>query len=160
MEADLNADWYCWPAALTLTGWLAQGTDRRASAERTCSSKQAACMPRTWLLRRLADANSIRSGAGMAVAIPSRSAGGRWESGLAGHGALPAQRGGPRQQLVTLSTLRDLNFLLQEGIGKVDRLVTLGSPHNPPPPGVVDQTRGILSHVAATCPGNFHEQVG
>lgn len=50
-------------------------------------------------------------------------------------------------------------FLLEEGIGKVDRLVTLGSPHNPPPPGVVDQTRGILSHVAATCPGNFHEQI-
>jgi hypothetical protein len=42
----------------------------------------------------------------------------------------------------------------------VDRLVTLGSPHNPPPPGVADQTRGILSHVAATSPGNFHEQVG
>jgi hypothetical protein len=41
----------------------------------------------------------------------------------------------------------------------VDRLVTLGSPHNPPPAGVADQTRGILSHVAATSPGNFHEQV-
>lgn len=40
----------------------------------------------------------------------------------------------------------------------MDRLITLGSPHNPPPPGVVDQTRGILSHVASTCPANFHEQ--
>lgn len=48
---------------------------------------------------------------------------------------------------------------LQEGLGNIDRLVSLGSPHNPPPPGVIDQTRGILSHVAATCPGNFHEQV-
>lgn len=42
----------------------------------------------------------------------------------------------------------------------MDRLVTLGSPHNPPPAGVADQTRGILSHIAATSPGNFHEQVG
>lgn len=52
-----------------------------------------------------------------------------------------------------------LPFPVQEGTGRVDRLVTLGSPHNPPPPGVVDQTRGILSHIAATSPGNFHEQV-
>ena len=41
----------------------------------------------------------------------------------------------------------------------IDRLVTLGSPHNPPPQGVLDQTRGILTHVQQTCPGNFHQEV-
>lgn len=50
-------------------------------------------------------------------------------------------------------------FLLEAGVGAVDRLVTLGSPHNPPPMGVADQTRGILNHVSATTPGNFHEQI-
>lgn len=43
-------------------------------------------------------------------------------------------------------------------MGAVDRVVTLGAPHNPPPAGVADQTRGILNHVSATTPGNFHEQ--
>ena len=42
----------------------------------------------------------------------------------------------------------------------IDRLVTLGSPHNPPPEGVLDQTRGILTNVAASSPGNFHQEVG
>ena len=41
----------------------------------------------------------------------------------------------------------------------IDRLVTLGSPHSPPPQGVLDQTRGILTHVQQTCPGNFHQEV-
>lgn len=45
--------------------------------------------------------------------------------------------------------------------GGVDALVTLGSPHNPPPPDSPspDQTRGILTWCAANCPGAFHEGV-
>lgn len=50
-------------------------------------------------------------------------------------------------------------YLLEAGVGPVDRVVTLGSPHNPPPAGVADQTRGILNHVFATTPGNFHEEI-
>ena len=41
----------------------------------------------------------------------------------------------------------------------IDRLVTLGAPHNPPPQGVLDQTRGILTYVQQSCPGNFHQEV-
>lgn len=41
----------------------------------------------------------------------------------------------------------------------IDRFVSLGSPHQPPPPGVVDQTRGILTWVSDKCPGTFHEDV-
>lgn len=35
--------------------------------------------------------------------------------------------------------------------GEVDMLLTLGTPHAPPPPGVVDQTRGLLTYVAREC---------
>lgn len=38
---------------------------------------------------------------------------------------------------------------------KVRRLVTLGTPHNPPPSGffsAIDQTRGLLSYINANCP--------
>ena len=38
----------------------------------------------------------------------------------------------------------------------VDRFVCLGSPHRPPPPGVVDQTRGILTWLEGRSPGAFH----
>lgn len=34
---------------------------------------------------------------------------------------------------------------------RVSCLVTLGTPHNPPPTGRLDQTRGLLSYVAANC---------
>lgn len=49
------------------------------------------------------------------------------------------------------------------GSAGVDRFVTLGSPHNPPPkdiPGVIDQTRGILNWVQENCPGAFQSNVG
>ena len=58
-----------------------------------------------------------------------------------------------------MRSIQQRSTATQAGLGPVDRLVTLGSPHNPPPVGVADQTRGILNHVAATTPGNFHEQV-
>ncbi len=41
----------------------------------------------------------------------------------------------------------------------IDRMVSLGSPHLPPPPGVVDQTRGILTYCSDACPGAFHPEV-
>ncbi|KAK9829466.1 hypothetical protein WJX72_006040 [[Myrmecia] bisecta] len=50
-------------------------------------------------------------------------------------------------------------YLLGFGTDRVDRLVTLGSPHNPPSEGVLDQTRGILTHVNNTCPGNYHSEL-
>jgi pimeloyl-ACP methyl ester carboxylesterase len=52
-------------------------------------------------------------------------------------------------------------FMLDYGTSAlgIDRFVSLGSPHQPPPPGVVDQTRGILTWVSNECPGTFHEDV-
>lgn len=41
----------------------------------------------------------------------------------------------------------------------ITRFVSLGSPHLPPPEGVVDQTRGILSHIQKTCPHAFHKDI-
>lgn len=40
-------------------------------------------------------------------------------------------------------------FLLDFGAASngIDQFVSLGSPHLPPPPGVIDQTRGILTWV-------------
>jgi pimeloyl-ACP methyl ester carboxylesterase len=43
--------------------------------------------------------------------------------------------------------------------GDVTRFVSLGSPHLPPPDGVIDQTRGILTYMEAQCPGAFVERV-
>lgn len=53
-------------------------------------------------------------------------------------------------------------YMLDFGTAGIDRFVSLGSPHNPPPkdvPGVVDQTRGILTWVEANCPGAHHDSV-
>ncbi|PNH05599.1 hypothetical protein TSOC_008106, partial [Tetrabaena socialis] len=51
-------------------------------------------------------------------------------------------------------------YLLHWGTAGVDRFVSLGSPHNPPPAGVLDQTRGILTHCSQACPGAFHSSMG
>jgi hypothetical protein len=54
-------------------------------------------------------------------------------------------------------------YMLDFGTASIDRFVTLGSPHNPPPAGaagVVDQTRGILTFCQDACPGAFHDEVG
>jgi pimeloyl-ACP methyl ester carboxylesterase len=47
-------------------------------------------------------------------------------------------------------------YLLDFGIEGVDQFVSLGSPHLAPPPGVADQTRGILTWVGANAPGAHH----
>ena len=52
--------------------------------------------------------------------------------------------------------LQRFDELMAEG-AKVDCYVSLGSPQLPPPPDVVDQTRGILTWCAANCPGGLHE---
>eukprot|EP00879_Flechtneria_rotunda_P017124 GHRR01017933.1.p1 GENE.GHRR01017933.1~~GHRR01017933.1.p1 ORF type:complete len:216 (+),score=33.73 GHRR01017933.1:116-763(+) len=54
-------------------------------------------------------------------------------------------------------------FMLDFGVTGIDRYITLGSPHAPPPPGaqgVVDQTRGILQYCQDACPGAHHPEVG
>ena len=51
-------------------------------------------------------------------------------------------------------------YLLDWGTAGVDRYVSLGSPHLPPPAGVVDQTRGILTACSDMCPGAYHSSVG
>ncbi|CAK0738527.1 hypothetical protein CVIRNUC_001055 [Coccomyxa viridis] len=53
-------------------------------------------------------------------------------------------------------------YLLGFGTEQIDRLVTLGSPHQAPPKDLklVDQTRGILTWVTDNVPGNFHQEVG
>ncbi|KAG2441158.1 hypothetical protein HXX76_004010 [Chlamydomonas incerta] len=53
-------------------------------------------------------------------------------------------------------------YLLDWGTAGVDRFVSLGSPHAPPPAGaagVVDQTRGILTYVNEACPGAHHSEL-
>ncbi|KAJ9523666.1 hypothetical protein QJQ45_019934 [Haematococcus lacustris] len=50
-------------------------------------------------------------------------------------------------------------YLKEFGTAGVDRFVSLGSPHQAPPTGVMDQTRGILTWVNAASPDNFHPEV-
>jgi hypothetical protein len=53
-------------------------------------------------------------------------------------------------------------YLQDFGTAGFDRLVSLGSPHRPPPEGaqgIVDQTRGILKFCEDNCPGAFHGKV-
>eukprot|EP00891_Asterochloris_glomerata_P003702 jgi/Astpho2/3702/fgenesh1_pm.00060_%23_5_t len=52
-------------------------------------------------------------------------------------------------------------YLLGFGTSGIDRLVSIGSPHQPPPQDakVMDQTRGILTHVTQACPGRHHAEV-
>lgn len=50
-------------------------------------------------------------------------------------------------------------YLLDYGTQQFDRMVSLGSPHNPPPEGVIDQTRGILTFCESACPGAHHDEV-
>lgn len=47
-------------------------------------------------------------------------------------------------------------YMLDFGTDGIDQFVSLGSPHLPPPPGVIDQTRGILTFVEKNCPGAYH----
>jgi hypothetical protein len=51
-------------------------------------------------------------------------------------------------------------YLHDFGTDGVDRFVSLGSPHQPPPEGILDQTRGILTYCSDTFPGAFHPEVG
>ena len=51
-----------------------------------------------------------------------------------------------------------LGQLPAERRSRIGRLVTLGTPHRPPPDGffkTIDQTRGLLSNVEADTPGAF-----
>ncbi|GFR40829.1 hypothetical protein Agub_g1304, partial [Astrephomene gubernaculifera] len=53
-------------------------------------------------------------------------------------------------------------YLMHWGTAGVDRYVSLGSPHMPPPrdaPGVVDQTRGLLTACNEACPGAYHSSI-
>lgn len=50
-------------------------------------------------------------------------------------------------------------YLKDFGTTGVDKFVSLGSPHQPPPAGILDQTRGILTYCADTMPGAFHSEV-
>jgi len=50
-------------------------------------------------------------------------------------------------------------FLLDFDRSGIDRFISLGSPHVAPPPGVIDQTRGILSYISQTCPGAHHDDI-
>ncbi|GAX73111.1 hypothetical protein CEUSTIGMA_g564.t1 [Chlamydomonas eustigma] len=50
-------------------------------------------------------------------------------------------------------------YLKDFGITGVDRFVSLGSPHQPPPKGILDQTRGILTYCSDACPGAFHSEI-
>lgn len=41
----------------------------------------------------------------------------------------------------------------------IESFTTLGAPHRPPPPGALDQTRGILTFCEQAVPGAFHDSV-
>ncbi|KAI5067032.1 hypothetical protein GOP47_0017560 [Adiantum capillus-veneris] len=48
-------------------------------------------------------------------------------------------------------------YMSEFGVGDIAMLLSLGTPHLPPPkgiPGVIDQTRGLLDYVNEVCPGN------
>lgn len=48
-------------------------------------------------------------------------------------------------------------YMLEYGIDDIAMLLSLGTPHLPPPkgvPGVVDQTRGLLDYLNKACPGD------
>ncbi|KAH7306673.1 hypothetical protein KP509_22G024400 [Ceratopteris richardii] len=48
-------------------------------------------------------------------------------------------------------------YMLEYGIDDISMLLSLGTPHLPPPkgvPGVVDQTGGLLDYVNRACPGD------
>ncbi|KAL2632601.1 hypothetical protein R1flu_004080 [Riccia fluitans] len=50
-------------------------------------------------------------------------------------------------------------YMAEVGTEDIGLLLTLGTPHLPPPrgdPGVFEQTRELLYHVENTCPGAFH----
>eukprot|EP00249_Psilotum_nudum_P009434 c21933_g1_i2 orf=183-1364(+) len=49
-------------------------------------------------------------------------------------------------------------YMSEFGADDISLLLTLGTPHIPPPkgvPGVFDQTRGLLDYIEAVCPGTF-----
>jgi pimeloyl-ACP methyl ester carboxylesterase len=52
-------------------------------------------------------------------------------------------------------------YMLEFGTSSlnINRFVSLGSPHLAPPPGVVDQTRGILTWISENSPGCYHDDV-
>lgn len=50
-------------------------------------------------------------------------------------------------------------YLKDFGTTGVDRFVSLGSPHQPPPAGILDQTRGILTYCSDAVPGAFHPEI-
>ncbi|CAM6091520.1 unnamed protein product [Calypogeia fissa] len=50
-------------------------------------------------------------------------------------------------------------YMAEFGTEDIALLLTLGTPHLPPPrgiPGVFDQSRGLLYHVEENCPGAYH----
>jgi len=49
-------------------------------------------------------------------------------------------------------------FMLDYGTAGIQAFCSLGSPHLPPPPGVIDQTRGILTYINQATPGAYHQQ--
>lgn len=50
-------------------------------------------------------------------------------------------------------------YMLGFGTRGIDRFISIGSPHSPPPAGVIDQTRGILTFCSEECPGAYHAEV-
>jgi PGAP1-like protein len=50
-------------------------------------------------------------------------------------------------------------FFLNVNLDHVEGIVTLGTPHVPPPPELMDMTRGALKHTASTFPGAYHDNL-
>ncbi|KAF5827796.1 hypothetical protein DUNSADRAFT_18711 [Dunaliella salina] len=50
-------------------------------------------------------------------------------------------------------------YMLDFGAEGIDHFVSLGSPHQPPPKGIIDQTRGILTWCSDSCPGAYHPHI-
>jgi hypothetical protein len=100
-----------------------------------------------WYLARAAE--SIRDlstdGSGGVVVLLCHSAGGWLGRGLCGFGSASGKGGAEQEE-------EDVAVDLDRVLG----IVTLGAPHLPPPPTVMDMTRGALRITNDRFPGSFH----
>ena len=97
-----------------------------------------------WYLNRIADSiQDMTDSPDTKVILLGHSAGGWIARAALGFASLP-----------------DSNFAKRVDLNQVMGLVTLGAPHLPPPPQVMDMTRGALRITDQLFPGSYHQNQG